>query len=143
MPALEPGDARRRFGAARVARLATVSADGVPHLVPIVFALEPDADEVLFAVDGKPKRHRDLKRLRNIDDHPAVSLLADRYDDDWSRLWWVRADGEATVRSDAATLERARALLAGRYPQHRDDPPAGPAVVVAVRRWSGWTAAGT
>ena len=100
MPTLDVDDARRRFAAARVARLATVAGDGQPHLVPVVFAVE--GDTVLIAVDAKPKRHRALKRLRNIADHPAVSLLVDHYDDDWSALWWVRADGVATVTDDDA-----------------------------------------
>lgn len=146
MPTLDEGHARRRFADARVARLATAGADGVPHLVPVVFAVDPGsdggADEIVFAVDGKPKSGRRLRRLANIDANPAVTLLVDHYDDDWSSLWWVRADGRARVDEDPATLTRARTLLGARYPQHRDDPPAGPAVVVAVTRWSGWTAAG-
>ncbi len=141
MPTLEPDDARRRFASARVARLATVGADGQPHLVPVVFAVPEDApDTVLMAVDGKPKRHRDLKRLRNIADHPAVTLLTDHYDDDWSTLWWVRADGTGMVTDSPVVLDRARDALAARYPQHREDPPEGPAIVVTVTRWSGWAA---
>lgn len=145
MPTLDVDDARRRFAAARVARLATVAGDGQPHLVPVVFAVEGDGegdgdrDTVLIAVDAKPKRHRALQRLRNIADHPAVSLLADHYDDDWSALWWVRADGVATVTDDGAVLARALAALGARYPQHREEPPEGPVIVVEVARWSGWS----
>jgi PPOX class probable F420-dependent enzyme len=115
-----------------------VSGDGQPHLVPVVFAV--DGDTVLMAVDAKPKRHRALKRLRNIADDPAVSLLVDRYDDDWDALWWVRADGRATVTDAGPVLTRVREALGARYPQHREDPPAGPAVTVEVTRWSGWSA---
>lgn len=137
MPTLDADDARRRFAAARVARLATVSADGQPHLVPVVFAVE--GDTVLMAVDEKPKRHRGLKRLRNIDDNPAVSLLVDHYDDDWEQLWWVRADGRATVTDAPPVLARVRDALGARYRQERGDPPAGPAITVEVGRWTGWT----
>lgn len=138
MPTLDVDDARRRFSAARVARLATVSDDGRPHLVPVVFAVEQDT--VLVAIDAKPKRHRDLKRLRNIAGNPAVSLLVDRYDDDWDALWWVRADGTATVSDAEPVLVRARDALGARYPQHREQPPAGPVITVDVTRWSGWSA---
>ena len=138
MPTLDVDDARRRFAASRVARLATVSGDGQPHLVPVVFAV--DHDTVLMAVDAKPKRHRALKRLRNIADNAAVSLLVDRYDDDWSGLWWVRADGIATVTEAAPDLARVRTALGARYPQHRADPPEGPATIVEVTRWTGWSA---
>jgi len=138
VPTLDADDARRRFAAARVARLATVSGDGRPHLVPVVFAVEDDT--VLMAVDAKPKRHRGLRRLRNIDDDPAVSLLVDHYDDDWSALWWVRADGTATVTDAEPVLARVRDALGARYPQHREEPPAGPAITVDVQRWAGWAA---
>jgi PPOX class probable F420-dependent enzyme len=130
-------EARRRFAAARVARLATVAADGRPHLVPVTFAV--DGDTIVSAVDHKPKRTLALKRLANIASNPSVALLADEYDDDWSRLWWVRADGTARVEERAS--ERVLELLVARYEQYRERPPEGPAVVVAVDRWSGWTAA--
>jgi len=121
-----------------VARLATVSGDGVPHLVPVTFAV--DGDEVFSAVDAKPKRSRRLRRLANIEANPAVTLLVDHYDDDWSTLWWVRADGLARVDDDPVLLQRATALLAARYSQYREDPPAGPVVVVRVTAWRGWSA---
>jgi PPOX class probable F420-dependent enzyme len=134
-----PLEARDRFAAERVARLATVGADRRPHLVPLVFAV--DGDVVVSAVDAKPKRSTALRRLANIRDNPAVALLADGYDDDWTRLWWVRADGDAEVvphGTDAAVA--ALALLTAKYPQYVDAPPPGPVVRVVVRRWTGWSA---
>ncbi|MEV4703459.1 TIGR03668 family PPOX class F420-dependent oxidoreductase [Actinoplanes sp. NPDC049316] len=123
---------QQRFAAARVARLATVTPDGAPHLVPIVFALAGDV--VHTAVDAKPKRHRALQRLVNIAHEPRVSVLADHYDEDWSLLWWVRADGVATV-----VAEPEPALIA-KYPQYREATPPGPFLRIAVRRWTGWAA---
>ena len=131
---------RARFAEARVARLATVDAAGRPHLVPIVFV--PTAEGLATVVDAKPKQHHRLRRLANIRANPEVSVLVDRYDDDWSRLWWARADGTARVveltEGDAAG---AVAALAERYPQYRTTPPPGPLIAVTVRRWSGWSAA--
>jgi PPOX class probable F420-dependent enzyme len=133
-------EARRRFAAARVARLATASADGVPHVVPVVFAVE--GDTIVTAVDQKPKRTTALKRLANVRENPRVALLADHYtDDDWDALWWVRADGRGRVLDPADPAARhAVQLLTARYRQHRDAPPAGPVLVVDVLRWSGWSA---
>jgi PPOX class probable F420-dependent enzyme len=134
--------ARSRFAAARVARLASVGADGRPHLVPIVFAVA--GDTVYSAVDDvKPKATQRLRRLRNIAANPAVALLADHYEDDWSALWWVRADGTARLVDPAdSEAKRARALLAERYAQYRAAPPPGPVIAVAVERWTGWAAEG-
>ncbi|SFK35438.1 PPOX class probable F420-dependent enzyme, Rv0121 family [Streptosporangium canum] len=129
--------ARARFRDARVARLATADARGRPHLVPVTFDL--DGDTVAFAVDHKPKRTTDLRRLRNIAANDRVCLLVDHYDDDWTRLWWVRADGRARVAGDGADRERALARLAERYPQYRDRPPRGPVVLIAVESWTGWS----
>jgi PPOX class probable F420-dependent enzyme len=132
-------DWRARFAAARVARLATVGADGRPHIVPVTFAVR---DEVIVtAVDAKPKRTRALKRLANIEANPRVSLLVDEYAEDWSALWWVRADGIASVLDTGAVYESAIRALVARYDQYRSEPPAGPAIVVSVERWSGWSAA--
>jgi PPOX class probable F420-dependent enzyme len=137
---LDAGTARRLFAGSAVARLATVTPAGHPHLVPVTFVLDSQpgqGDRVYTAVDHKPKTTTRLQRLRNIQAHPQVALLADHYADDWTRLWWVRADGEATVLAEAAEPLR---LLAARYPQYAAQPPAGPVIAVRVDRWTGWAA---
>jgi PPOX class probable F420-dependent enzyme len=135
---LTADDARRRLAQARVARLATITAQSRPHLVPVTFAV--DGDNIYTAVDAKPKSTTDLQRLRNLRANPAVAVLADHYVDDWSLLWWARADGEATILRETAALSLPIRLLAERYQQYRDRPPAGPVIVIAVHRWSGWAA---
>jgi len=137
---VDPPDARARFAAARVARLATVDAGGRPHLVPVVFVL--DGDTVYTAVDdAKPKATPRLKRLANIEANPNVAVLTDHYDDDWRQLWWVRADGRARLLEPAAgEAATARELLAARYPQYRAAPPPGVVIAIDVARWSGWSA---
>ncbi|MGH9087832.1 MAG: TIGR03668 family PPOX class F420-dependent oxidoreductase [Acidimicrobiales bacterium] len=129
-------EARHRFADAPVARLATVTPDGAPHLVPVTFVL--DGDVVWWAVDAKPKRHRSLRRLENIAAEPRVSLLVDHYDDDWDQLWWVRADGVAAVVAGAGAAP-GLAALAARYPAYRAATPEGPVVRVDVRRWRWWS----
>jgi PPOX class probable F420-dependent enzyme len=133
-------EARRRFASARVARLATARADGRPHVIPIGFVL--DGDVLYSAVDAKPKRTTRLRRLANVVENPAVSVLADHYDDDWSALWWARADGRGRVL-DPHDPEAVRAvdLLVQRYPQYGEQRPRGPVLAVAVERWSGWSSA--
>lgn len=131
--------ARERFAGARVARLATVGANGWPHIVPIVFAMD---DDVLYtAVDGKPKSSTALRRLDNIAANPEVAVLADYYTDDWTKLWWARADGIARIEHDPDT-RRGIALLTERYEQYRSAPPIGPVIAIRVDHWSGWQAAG-
>jgi PPOX class probable F420-dependent enzyme len=138
---VSPDAARARFAAARVARLATVDATGAPHLVPIVFAV--DGDTIVSAVDAKPKRTPALRRLENVRAHPRVAVLADHYEDDWSTLWWVRADGTGRVLEPAADeARRALDLLEERYAQYGASRPEGPVLAIAVERWSGWAAAG-
>lgn len=132
---LSPEVCRQRFAAARVARLATVDPAGRPHLVPISFALV--GERLVSVVDQKPKSSIALRRLRNIADNPAVTVLCDHYSDDWTQLWWVRIDGVATVTGDVQRPVAVDALLA-RYPQYRDDPPRGPVISVSIQRWTGW-----
>jgi PPOX class probable F420-dependent enzyme len=131
-------EARKRFAAARVARLATVAADGTPHLVPIVFALL--GETVYSVVDEKPKRTTELRRLQNVSETGRASLLADHYEEDWQKLWWARADGAARI-IDPAEPEAQRAIeaLLERYPQQR---PAGAVLAVDVESWTGWSAGG-
>ena len=135
---LDPAEARALFVSAAVARLATVRPDGSPHLIPVCFAL---AGETIYsAVDHKPKATADLARLRHIAAEPRVALLADRYEDDWSRLWWVRVDGDASLVSSPREREGALAALAAAYPQYAARPPEGPVIAVRPRRYSGWRA---
>src|ERR1700742_1805946 len=135
---LTPGEARERLGAARVARLATVSATGQPHLVPVTFAM--DGDLIYTTVDHKPKKSANLRRLRNIRENPRVALLADHYDEDWDLLWWVRVDGWASVVEDERGLQDPLDVLAERYQQYQQRRPAGPVIVIQADRWKGWAA---
>jgi PPOX class probable F420-dependent enzyme len=144
-------EARSRFAAARIARLATVGADRRPHLVPVVFAVSGDI--VYTAVDAKPKRTTALRRLANVRENPALVLLVDHYDDaDWGALWWVRAEGRGRVldpagespsgtgddpAAEAAEAHRAIALLRERYPQQE---ATGAVLAADIERWSGWSA---
>ena len=135
---LSENEARRRLTDARVIRLATADADGVPHLVPATFAVH--ADSIAIAVDAKPKRHQRLKRLDNVAVNPRVCLLADRYDDDWAQLWWVRADGLATVHESGEQMAVGYAALRQKYTQYERVALDGPVVTVAVTHWSSWHA---
>ncbi|MFG2078334.1 PPOX class probable F420-dependent enzyme, Rv0121 family [Nonomuraea maritima] len=131
--------ARARFAGQRVARLATADASGRPHVVPVTFAVL--GERVVTAVDHKPKTTTTgLRRLRDIRENPAVSLLADHYEDDWTHLWWARADGTARVTEEGADREAALDALVAKYVQYREHRPAGPVIIVDVTRWSAWSA---
>jgi PPOX class probable F420-dependent enzyme len=131
---------RRRVAEARVARLATLEADGRPHLVPIVFALR--GETLYSAVDAKPKRSRTLRRIENARHRPDVTVLIDHYEDDWSRLWWVRLRGLARVLEAGAEAEAALALLVEKYDAYRLSPPGPPVLAVDVAEWAGWDGTG-
>ncbi|MCW2986707.1 MAG: class F420-dependent oxidoreductase, partial [Conexibacter sp.] len=110
-----------------------------PRIVPVTFAVL--GETIVHAVDHKPKATRRLARLDDLARDPRATLLADHYDDeDWSALWWVRAEGRAEVLDGDAAPEAIDALVA-KYPQYRERRPEGPVVVLAVERISGWSAA--
>ena len=139
---MSPERSRERFAAARHALLATADASGAPHLVPIVFAL---AGETIYnAVDRKPKRTNELRRIANARANPRVAVLVEHYSEEWDELWWVRAEGSARVIA-AQEVEGAAALelLADRYERYRGEPPPGPLLAIDVSRWSGWSASGS
>jgi PPOX class probable F420-dependent enzyme len=127
-----------RLAAARVARLATTDPDGRPHLVPIVFALE--SGTLYTAVDRKPKRSTKLRRIENARVRPDVTILVDHYDEEWSRLWWIRVRGRARVLDEGEERERALGLLQKKYPQYREEPPDGPVLAVDVTEVREWNA---
>jgi PPOX class probable F420-dependent enzyme len=133
---------RRRFADARVARLGTVTAEGRPHLVPVVFAVVGDV--AYSAVDDKPKSTRRLHRLDHVAATGRASLLVDAYDEDWTALWWVRADGTAEVVGAASAAGRVGIdALVDKYPQYTGLRPAGPVIVVRIERWVSWSASDT
>jgi PPOX class probable F420-dependent enzyme len=138
---MDTDEAVARLRSARVGRLATVRPDGRPHVVPLVFALvEGSPLTAYWAVDAKPKRSLDLQRVRNLGANPAVELVVDGYDEDWGRLWWVRASGTGRPVDDTAERTRALAALRQKYPQYEEAPPDGPVFAIeidAVKAWEG------
>ena len=126
------------FAASPVACLATVSPAGAPHVVPVVFALWNDI--IYTAIDSKKKSTHALRRLANIQSNPRVSLLVDHYDHDWSKLWWVRADGDAEIHQRGEQVATGYAELRQKYIQYQRVSLDGPVVTVAVKRWAHWFA---
>ncbi|MFN2545688.1 MAG: TIGR03668 family PPOX class F420-dependent oxidoreductase [Actinomycetota bacterium] len=134
---MDEDEARRRFAAGRVARLATIDARGRPHLVPVVFVV--DGGTIYSPVDDKPKRTRRLQRLRNLEGDPNATMLVDHYDEDWPAVWWVRARGAGRlIAEDTDEYRRADALLTEKYPQYREDHESGPGIAIDVADWLGW-----
>jgi len=132
-------DQERRFLAhGRVAHLATADRRAIPHVVPVCFALSEAA--LYITIDEKPKRHPlALKRLRNIAENPAVAVVVDRYDEDWSRLGWVMLRGRADILDAGDEHDRAQALLRDRYPQYRAMNLAGlPVIALRIAHVASW-----
>jgi PPOX class probable F420-dependent enzyme len=132
-------DRERAFVVARrVAHLATADARGVPHVVPVCFAI--DGDTLYITIDDKPKRAAtSLKRLRNIAENAAVAVVIDRYDEDWSRLGWVMLRGSAEILTDGTEHAGAQALMRARYPQLAAMRIAGhPVIALRIARTTSW-----
>ncbi len=129
-----------RLRSARVGRLATVTPDGRPHVVPFVFALvESDQGPIAYwVVDEKPKRTLSLQRLRNLERNPAAEFVVDGYEEDWSRLWWVRASGTGRVVDSPPERSAALTALTVKYPQYGSAPPSGPVVAIDIETIAGW-----
>ena len=134
MPSWPHAIAEERFAHARIGRLATVTAAGRPHIVPVCFALH---DGVVYtAVDAKPKATTALARLDNIRASGRASLIVDHYEEDWTQLWWVRVEGPAEVLQSAPAID----ALAAKYEQYREARPDGPVIAIAPERWRSWVA---
>jgi PPOX class probable F420-dependent enzyme len=138
MPPLNIADLWARARDARVARLATVDAEGQPHLVPCCFVL--DGPTAYSAVDDKPKRSPRLRRLANVQGRPVASLLIDEYSEDWTALWWIRAGGPARVIESGSAHDRAVRLLLGKYSQYLHHRLDGPILAIELVSWQSWTA---
>jgi PPOX class probable F420-dependent enzyme len=136
MPSWPPAIAEERLAHARIGRLATGNPAGRPHIVPVCFALHEGV--VYTAVDAKPKATRALARLENVRASGRASLLVDHYEEDWTRLWWVRVEGAAEVLNSEPAID----ALVAKYEQYREARPAGPVIAIAPERWVSWVASG-
>jgi PPOX class probable F420-dependent enzyme len=131
-------DQRRFLESRRVAHLATADASGAPYVVPVCFALHEDS--LYITIDQKPKGSpRSLKRLRNIAENPMAALVADHYDEDWTRLGWVMLRGRAQILDSGAEHDVAQDLLRARYPQYRSMQLAElPVIAIRFERVASW-----
>jgi PPOX class probable F420-dependent enzyme len=121
----------------RTGHLGTVRPDGGPHLVVVTFAVSNG--NIVTAIDHKPKRTERLQRLLNIEANPAVTFLVDHYEDDWTRLWWVRVDGTASIHHSGDTWDDAIDALVARYDQYRLQPPEGPVISIRPEQVTSWS----
>jgi PPOX class probable F420-dependent enzyme len=138
--AMDEVQMRRRVAEARVARVGTLDEQGRAHLVPIVFVI--DGDRLYSATDADS---RPVKRLRNLQRDHRVTVLVDVYDEDWSKVWWVRLRGSGRAIEDGKERDHARRLLWEKYPQFGSTPPdeaAGPVMAVDIEEWAGWAYSG-
>jgi PPOX class probable F420-dependent enzyme len=141
---VDPAAALDRLRSARVGRMATVRPDGRPHVVPFVFALVQDGAAVraYWLVDDKPKRTRSIQRLRNLEANASVEIVVDEFDEDWGRLWWVRASGTGRVVTEPRERARAIEALGSKYPAYRREELDGPVVAIDIETIAGWEASG-
>lgn len=116
--------------------LVTVRPNGQPHVVPVTYALA--GNSVVTMIDHKPKTTDRLQRLINIENNPVATLMSDHYSEDWSALWWVRVDGEASIHIGGRVWEESAAALRAKYGQYAENSPRGPAVVISVDRVTSW-----
>ena len=128
----------RFLAGCRVGHLATADRRAAPHLVPVCFVVSEGA--VYITIDQKPKGDvGSLKRLKNIIENPVAAFIADRWDEDWTRLGWVMLRGPAEILGDGAEHDRAQALLRARYPQYRTMVLAGlPVIAIRIARVTSW-----
>jgi PPOX class probable F420-dependent enzyme len=136
-----PGPVAGFIAGARVGRLATADADGQPTVVPICYAF--DGRALYSAVDAKPKQAppEGLKRIRNLRENPRVSVVIDEYDEDWTRLRYVIAEGTAALLTGGEEFGRAVDLLRAKYPQYRAmglDRAGGWVIAIAPARFLSW-----
>ena len=133
-------DRQLRFVATQpVARMATADRNGLPHVIPVCFVVNGDA--LYIQIDQKPKKSatRPLKRIRNLEENPNVTIVVDRYDDDWSQLAWVMLRGTAEILIDNEEYRSAQQQLISRYPQYQAMSLTGlPIIAIRITRVTEW-----
>lgn len=131
--------ASRLIRSARVAHLATADKKGQPHVIPICYVF--DGQEIYSPIDEKPKKSAPLrlKRIRNILANPHVSVVVDKYDDDWRKLAYVLITGRAKILLGGQKYKRAVLLLRHKYPQYRKMAIQDrPMIQIQPTHWKSW-----
>ncbi len=114
-----PAEQAELLNRAPVGRLATAGVNGVPHVIPVCYAL---MDGMIYSVlDQKPKRASltRLRRVRNILANPQVSLVVDHYEEDWECLWYILISGTAELLEEGGERPDAIQVLREKYAQYR------------------------
>ena len=147
LPSILSASDRRLLGEMRSATLATLDPLDRARLVPCCFAVHPARDRLWTPIDEKPKRSADPRQLGRVTDllaWPGVSLLVDRWSEDWFQLAWLRIYGQASLlESDEAPAAAERlmaiAALRERYPQYRShDLESRPIIAIDVTEAVRW-----
>ena len=136
---MDEREMRVQLANGRVARLATVTPTGQPHVVPVCFTISQNT--LYITIDEKPKRVAGsaLKRISNIERNPMVAIVVDRYDEDWTRLGWVMLRGRAEILRAGTEHDRAQELLRSRYRQLAAMQIADrPVIAVRLERVKSW-----
>ncbi len=139
MPKLSPSQ-DRFLRLARAGHLATADANGQPHVIPVCYVF--DGQTIYSVLDAKPKTTplRQLRRVRNILANPHVSLVADHYEEDWTRLQYVMATGDAELLESGEEWTRAIAMLREKYPQYQSmELGESPVIKITPARFVPWT----
>ena len=137
---LAESEAWQRVADAEHGVLGTIHPERGIDLVPVVYAI--DEEHTIFVpVDTvKPKATIRLQRIANIRSDPRCTLLVEHYDPDWSRLWWVRINGDGN-EALVEDLEQFLPLLADRFPPYADPTSIAAGIVIRPLDITGWAAA--
>ena len=126
---------------ALIGHLATADPSGAPHVIPVCYAF--DGRAIFSVLDQKPKSARliQLRRVKNIQANPQVSLVVDHYEEDWSRLGYILVLGKAELLLEGEEHDGAIRLLRQKYPQYRTmDLEPNPVIKITPQRIVCWGA---
>lgn len=129
------------FAGAPIGHLATAYPSGAPHVIPVCYAF--DGRAIFSVLDQKPKNARltRLRRVKNIQANPQVSLVVDHYEEDWSRLGYILVFGNAELLLGGEEYDGAVRLLRQKYPQYRSmDLEPNPVIKITPQRIVCWGA---
>jgi PPOX class probable F420-dependent enzyme len=129
---------------ARVARLATVDSECKPHLIPVVFVFDNNC--YFIPIDEKHKRStpEKLRRTKNIQQNSNVVLLIDEYNEDWTKLYFIMIQGNASIiggknlQNEKVLLEKAHRLLYEKYLQYEKVGVGGYVIMIDPKKVIYW-----